>query len=663
MAGFVPHTDADVAAMLGFLGLSGLDELYAVVPAAIRHAGLDLPAAMSEADVVETLAVIGARTRRPAPARSASPAAAPTTTRSRPSCAPSPAARSSSPPTRRTSRRWPRACCRRFLSTRRWSPASPASRSPTPRSMTAPRRSSRRRTSPSRRRTTERVVCSQGVNPRWLAVLRTFAKGTRHDVEIVALRDGMTDFGAVSDEPAGAVVVGYPNYLGVLEDLDAAAAAARRTGALLIVSQDPIVASLVLSPGAHGADVVVGEGQALGSPLGFGGPYLGLFSCKQSHVRRLPGRLVGETVDVDGRRAYVTTLRAREQDIRREKASSNVCTNQTLMAVTAAIQLGWLGTDGLPRGRAELRAGNAVLPRVARRDRRCRTGRTSTVRARIRDPYATRRGGRHRAAFGRGVPRRDRLTRGLRGQRSRRRAARRRHRAADEVRDRRLRGRVLQGDSMSAPTRSPGGRAASAPLMGRETEPTIFEISAPGRSAYSLRTTEIPKWGVDELIPAAHRRPELVALPDVAERDLVAHYTRLSHRQYSVDLGAYPLGSCTMKYNPKACDEVAALPRFRNVHPATPPSASQGWLQILVELEEALCEVTGMAAATLQPAAGAAGELTGLLLIRAYHARRNDERTRVIIPDSAHGTNPASVTLGGYAVSTVGADRARSRRS
>jgi glycine dehydrogenase subunit 2 len=209
---------------------------------------------------------------------------------------------------------------------------------------------------------------------------------------------------------------------------------------------------------------------------------------------------------------------------------------------------------------------------------------------------------------------------------------------------------------MSPPRRSPGGRAAAAPLLGRESEPTIFEISAEGRRAYSLRTTEIPEWRADELLPAEHLRREPVPLPEVSERDLVAHYTRLSHRQYSVDLGAYPLGSCTMKYNPKICDEVASMPRFRNVHPATPPSASQGWLQILVELEEALCEVTGMAAATLQPAAGAAGELTGLLLMRAYHAARNDDRSRVIIPDSAHGTNPASVTLGGYQVSTVGTD-------
>jgi len=205
-------------------------------------------------------------------------------------------------------------------------------------------------------------------------------------------------------------------------------------------------------------------------------------------------------------------------------------------------------------------------------------------------------------------------------------------------------------------TQNAGGRAASAPIMGRDGEPTIFELSTKGRSAWSLRTTDVPEWTPEELVPTEHLRPEPVLLPEVSERDIVAHFTRLSARQYSVDLGAYPLGSCTMKYNPKICDEVTGIPRFRNVHPATPASGSQGWLRILVELEEALCEVTGMAAATLQPAAGAAGELTGLLLMRGFHDRNGDQRTKVIIPDSAHGTNPASVTLGGYSVATVGHD-------
>ena len=204
-----------------------------------------------------------------------------------------------------------------------------------------------------------------------------------------------------------------------------------------------------------------------------------------------------------------------------------------------------------------------------------------------------------------------------------------------------------------------GGRAASAPLVGGGTEPTLFELSVTGRRSATFRTTGLPEWSLEELVPQDHRRSEPVRLPDVSERDLVGHFTRLSHRQYSVDLGAYPLGSCTMKYNPKVCDVVAGMPGFASAHPAAPPSCTQGWLEVLVELEQALCEITGMHSATLQPAAGASGELTGLLLMRAYHEARHPGTTRhkVVIPESAHGTNPASVTIGGYEALTVGTNQ------
>jgi glycine dehydrogenase subunit 1 len=194
------------------------------------------------------------------------------------------------------------------------------------------------------------VWVSEGIHPHWRQMLATCAAGTGHRLRTVNLVDGVTVWPRVevpSDDQPGVLLVGYPNYLGCLEDIPAARAVCDDTGALLVVATDPVSLGLLKSPGKSGADVVVGEGQMFGTDLGFGGPYLGLFACAQSHVRRLPGRLVGETVDVEGRRAYVTTLRAREQDIRREKATSNVCTNQTLMAVTAAIQLGWLGTAGL----------------------------------------------------------------------------------------------------------------------------------------------------------------------------------------------------------------------------------------------------------------------------------------------------------------------------
>ncbi|HET6792831.1 MAG TPA: aminomethyl-transferring glycine dehydrogenase subunit GcvPB [Acidimicrobiales bacterium] len=201
-----------------------------------------------------------------------------------------------------------------------------------------------------------------------------------------------------------------------------------------------------------------------------------------------------------------------------------------------------------------------------------------------------------------------------------------------------------------------GGRSTAAPLIGRDAEPTLFELSQPGRRSYSFRRTDVPEWPAEDLVPAQHLRAEPVPVAEVSERDLVAHFTRLSHRQYSVDLGSYPLGSCTMKYNPKVCDDVAGLPGLAGAHPAAPAPLTQGWLELLVRLEEALCRITGMAGATLQPAAGAAGELTGLLLMRAWHRSRGEDRSRVIIPDSAHGTNPASVTLGGYEVTTVPSD-------
>jgi glycine dehydrogenase subunit 2 len=207
----------------------------------------------------------------------------------------------------------------------------------------------------------------------------------------------------------------------------------------------------------------------------------------------------------------------------------------------------------------------------------------------------------------------------------------------------------------SVPIRA-GGRAASAPLLGHDAEPTLFELSEPGRRAWQLRTTGVPEVPLQQLLPEAHIRDAPPELAEVSERDLVGHFTRLSHRQFSVDLGAYPLGSCTMKYNPKICDEVALLPGLADAHPAAPASCSQGWMALLVELEEALCAITGMTAATLQPAAGAAGELTGLLLMRAWHEAQGRPRRKIVIPDSAHGTNPASVTLGGYETVTVKSD-------
>ncbi|HEX7147606.1 MAG TPA: aminotransferase class I/II-fold pyridoxal phosphate-dependent enzyme, partial [Actinomycetota bacterium] len=185
-------------------------------------------------------------------------------------------------------------------------------------------------------------------------------------------------------------------------------------------------------------------------------------------------------------------------------------------------------------------------------------------------------------------------------------------------------------------------------------ERLVFERSSPGRRASSFPDGGgLPEVDLDQALPARFRRTEPVRLPEVSERDLVRHYTRLAHRNYAVDLGFYPLGSCTMKYNPKVAESAAALPGFARLHPAQPAEQVQGALELLARLEHALCELTGLAAVTFQPAAGAHGELTGLLIIRAHHEARNDPRRRVVIPDAAHGTNPASVRLAGFEVTTV----------
>jgi glycine dehydrogenase subunit 1 len=196
----------------------------------------------------------------------------------------------------------------------------------------------------------EVVLVAETVHPHYVDVLRTYTSGLGLDIRVVGRGDdGTVEWGGHDAGGAAAVVVQSPSYFGLLEDVRAAVDTAHAAGALLVAVADPTAMGLLESPGAFGADVAVGEGQALGNSLSFGGPYVGLFATKLDLVRQVPGRIAGETVDADGRRAYVLTLQAREQHIRRAKATSNVCTNQTLMAIAATIYLSWLGPEGLRR--------------------------------------------------------------------------------------------------------------------------------------------------------------------------------------------------------------------------------------------------------------------------------------------------------------------------
>jgi glycine dehydrogenase subunit 1 len=347
MGHYVPHTDDELAGMLAFVGLSSLDELFDHIPAALRLAGgLDMPDGLSEPDVAAETERLAARNRVGADLVCFAGAGAydhevPATVRRV-------AFRSEfvtayTPYQPEVAQGVLQALFEYQTLLARISGVDVANASLYD-GATATVEAVNLAVAATGN---QRVVLSRGVHPNWRDVVRTFAAGTGHVVVEAPLVDGTTSWAAATSEPAGALVVQQPNQLGCYEDLTAARAAADAAGALLVVAFDPVAAGLLRAPGSYGADVVVGEGQPFGTPLSFGGPYLGLFACRSEHVRRLPGRLVGETIDVDGRRAYVTTLRTREQDIRREKASSNVCTNQTLIAVACAVQLSWLGTGGL----------------------------------------------------------------------------------------------------------------------------------------------------------------------------------------------------------------------------------------------------------------------------------------------------------------------------
>ncbi len=352
MGHFVPHTDAEIASMLEFMGLGSLDELWSAIPAALRLAhGLDLAPGASEFDVLADMGAMAGR-NRPVGADLVCFAGAGAYDHEIPAAVRSLAFRSEfvtayTPYQPEVAQGVLQALFEYQTLLCRLSGVEVANASLYDGASACVEAVNLAVTAADR----QTVWVSEGVHPHWRDVVRTFAAGTGHDIVTLPLRDGVTAFPADAsrdDERApAAILVQYPNYLGCLEDLTAAARLARSRGAMLLVAFDPVAAGLLRSPGAYGADVVVGEGQPFGTPLSLGGPYLGLFACRLEHVRRLPGRLVGETVDTEGRRAYVTTLRTREQDIRRERASSNVCTNQTLIAVCCAIQLSWLGTTGL----------------------------------------------------------------------------------------------------------------------------------------------------------------------------------------------------------------------------------------------------------------------------------------------------------------------------
>jgi len=357
MASYIPYTGEERQAMLKAVGLDSIDQLYNVVPESVRVKDLDLPEGMSELEVGQVMADMAGQNRafrsvfRGAGAyRHYIPAIVKTvTSKEEFLTAYTPYQAEISQGVLQSIFEYQTQMCELTgMDVSNASVYDGASAAAEAVFMCQERKKSA-------------VVFSGTVNPQVLRVVKTYCESRQVPVTVIPPKGTATDLealkAAIADDTA-AVYVQSPNYFGVIEDMDAVVAAAHDKGAKVIMGCNPIALGLLKTPGEYGADIAVGEGQPLGMPLAFGGPYLGFMTCKQAMMRKLPGRIVGETTDHDGNRCYVLTLQAREQHIRREKASSNICSNQALCAMTASVYLAAMGPKGL-RQAAESSAAHA----------------------------------------------------------------------------------------------------------------------------------------------------------------------------------------------------------------------------------------------------------------------------------------------------------------
>ena len=507
------------------------------------------------------------------------------------------------------------------------------------------------------------VVLSAGVHPEYRQVLATESAGYGPRPQTVGLHAGAaTDLdalaAAIGDDTA-AVVVQQPNFFGALEDLPAVAELAHAAGALVVVVADPVSLGLLEAPGRLGADIVVGEAQALGNAMNFGGPGIGYMAVTTKLMRRIPGRLVGETVDLEGRRGFVLTLQTREQHIRREKATSNICSNHALNALATLVYLSWLGKEGLPelglhcaRKAAYLRERLLALPGVAAftegpvfREFAVRLPRpaAAVVEALVPEGFLAGVPASRFAGLFDGDPLDDVLL--------------------VAVTEKRTRAELdAFVDALRPRPRERGGgpwlTAATRPSAARPTwtaRPST-RSRAPAGARTRCRSSACPRCPPPSSSPSLSAAPRRRACPRSARSTCCVTSPGLSTLNYGVDSGSYPLGSCTMKYNPRVNEVAARLDGFAGLHPYQPESLVQGALELMYELERWLAEISGLHVTTLQPAAGAHGELTGLLIIRAAHLAEGRDPKRIIIPDTAHGTNPASVVMGGFVPAPVRSD-------
>ncbi|MDF1602540.1 aminomethyl-transferring glycine dehydrogenase [Nocardioides sp. YIM 152315] len=442
--------------------------------------------------------------------------------------------------------------------------------------------------------------------PQTIDVVRTRAEAMGIDVVVVDLTDGLPE--ALLERGLCGVLVQYPGTSGRLVDPRHVIEQAHARDALAVVAADLLALTLLEAPGTLGADVVVGSSQRFGVPLFYGGPHAGYMAVAAGLERHLPGRLVGVSVDAEGRPAYRLALQTREQHIRRDKATSNICTAQVLLAVVASMYAVYHGPDGLRSIALRTHRYAAVLA-------------TALADAGLA-PL-------HRQFF-------DTLVVPVPG------------RALDVVTAARglgLQLRPVDADHVGISTSELTTRSTIASVL------KAFGVTGTDLDAVDAVTPDA--------LPAALRRTTPYLTHEVfsthhSETAMLRYLRRLSARDYALDRGMIPLGSCTMKLNATTEMEPVSLPGFADLHPFAPAEDAAGYRQLVSELEGWLAEVTGYDHVSIQPNAGSQGELAGLLAIRGYHrAHGESHRDVCLIPSSAHGTNAASAVMAGMRVVVV----------
>ena len=437
-------------------------------------------------------------------------------------------------------------------------------------------------------------------HPQTLDVLRTRAEAA--EVEL-AIGDWQT-FSPVDGELTGALVQ-YPDTLGALHDYEALAETVHGAGGLLVVAADPLALTLLKEPGAFGADLCVGSTQRFGVPLGFGGPHAAYIACSDALKRKLPGRLVGVSIDQAGKRAYRLALQTREQHIRRDKATSNICTAQVLLAVMASMYAVYHGPDGLRKIASRI---HTLTSRMAR-------------------------GLREGGVVCKGDSFFDTLTLDL-GEKAEEFVSA----AAEKGYNLRLLddGRVGIAFDETATGEDPGNLLGCLGLEEAEGEEAGIPDTLVRRTSY-LR---------NEVFSLYH-----------SETEMMRYLRRLEGKDLALNESMISLGSCTMKLNAASEMMPVTWPEVGAIHPFAPEAQTVGYRAMLESLEGWLAEITGFAAVSLQPNAGSQGEYAGLLAIRRYHHERGEaQRDICLIPLSAHGTNPASAVMAGFRVVAIRCD-------